>query len=129
MLQAFAELGRVLVATRSTNPRSLTATELADRARGLRCFDHVEALEDAVLARNRGRELASAAGKPLLVSGSLYLLQDLSALRGDLIAVRPGPYHEGVEATVWRGCAHRIRQRGFRRRRVRRGYIVGKLII
>ena len=91
MLQAFAELGRVLVATRSTNPRSLTATELADRARGLRCFDHVEALEDAVLARNRGRELASAAGKPLLVSGSLYLLQDLSALRGDLIAVRPGP--------------------------------------
>ena len=84
MLVAFAELGRTLVATSSTNPRSLTATELAERARRLGCFVRVEALDDPVCARNRGRELAATGGLSLLVSGSLYLLQDL-------IAVRPPP--------------------------------------
>jgi hypothetical protein len=40
-------------------------------------FGHVEAVEDPGRARDRGRELAGADGA-LLVTGSTYLLADLS---------------------------------------------------
>lgn len=81
VLAAFAELGRVVVATSSSNDRSLRASDLAERARGTRRFAQVVVVEDALLARERGLALAAELGLPLLVSGSLYLLQDLAAIR------------------------------------------------
>jgi dihydrofolate synthase/folylpolyglutamate synthase len=69
-----AELGRlapVLVATRSTNARALSARDLADRAG--RFFRSVEAVDDPREAVRRAHEL----GEPVLVTGSLYLLADL----------------------------------------------------
>jgi dihydrofolate synthase / folylpolyglutamate synthase len=72
MLDSLAALGDTLVATRSSNERALDATALAESAR--RHFAHVEAVADpdAALAR------AHALGEPVLVTGSLYLLADLS---------------------------------------------------
>jgi dihydrofolate synthase / folylpolyglutamate synthase len=75
MLEALSVLGDALVATRSSNARALPAAELAGRA--ARFFAAVEAVDDPAQARARGRELAGPEGA-LLVTGSLYLLADLS---------------------------------------------------
>jgi dihydrofolate synthase/folylpolyglutamate synthase len=72
MLERLASLGRGLVTTASSNPRSLSAQDLAERARTY--FERVEAIPDPVAALARAREL----GPPVLVTGSLYLLQDLA---------------------------------------------------
>jgi dihydrofolate synthase / folylpolyglutamate synthase len=78
MLAALAAVGDHLVATQSSNPRALPAEELAQRA--ARFFTHVETVADPAAARARARELAGQEGA-VLVSGSLYLLSDLAAVR------------------------------------------------
>ena len=75
MLEALSVLGDTLVATRSSNARALPAAELARRA--ARFFASTEVVDDPAAARARGRELAGPEGA-LLVTGSLYLLADLS---------------------------------------------------
>lgn len=75
MLEALSVLGGDLVATESTNGRSLRAGELASRAE--RYFDHVEAVPDPAEARRRALDLAGPRGA-VLVTGSLYLLGELS---------------------------------------------------
>jgi dihydrofolate synthase/folylpolyglutamate synthase len=75
MLEALAGLAPCLVATQSSNPRALPAGELA--ARAARHFSAVEAVADPVTALERAHEL----GEPVLVTGSLYLLADLAAVR------------------------------------------------
>jgi dihydrofolate synthase / folylpolyglutamate synthase len=73
-----AELSRicgVLVATKSSSPRAVPASALAERAAG--SFSIVEAVEDPVAAVARAHEL----GNPVLVTGSLYLLADLTTIR------------------------------------------------
>jgi dihydrofolate synthase/folylpolyglutamate synthase len=72
ILERLARAGRTLVATRSSNDRALSPAVVADRAR--RSFANVTEIEDprAALAHARGL------GKPVLVTGSLYLLADLS---------------------------------------------------
>jgi dihydrofolate synthase/folylpolyglutamate synthase len=75
MLRLLGELAPALVATRSSSPRALGASELAERAQPW--FRHVEAVPDPVEALARGHEL----GEPVLVTGSLYLLADLAAHR------------------------------------------------
>jgi dihydrofolate synthase/folylpolyglutamate synthase len=75
MLRALAVLGETLIATRSTNPRALPEKELAAHAEPL--FTNVEAVSDPARARERARELAGPGGR-VLVTGSLYLLADLS---------------------------------------------------
>ena len=75
MLEALSVLGDAFVATRSSNARALPAAELARRA--ARFFPSTEVVEDPAEARKRGRELAGPDGA-LLVTGSLYLLADLS---------------------------------------------------
>jgi dihydrofolate synthase/folylpolyglutamate synthase len=72
MLRELSRVGSRLVATTSSSPRALPADELARLARGH--FRHVEALESPAAALARGHEL----GEPVLVTGSLYLLGDLS---------------------------------------------------
>jgi dihydrofolate synthase/folylpolyglutamate synthase len=72
MLERLGRLGRTLVATSSSNPRSLTAQDLATPARTY--FERVEVVADPAAALARAREL----GPPVLVTGSLYLLQDLA---------------------------------------------------
>jgi dihydrofolate synthase/folylpolyglutamate synthase len=71
MLERLARSGKTLVATRASNPRALDEKELARRAEPY--FDHVESEPNPVLALRRARELG-----PVLVTGSLYLLADLS---------------------------------------------------
>jgi dihydrofolate synthase/folylpolyglutamate synthase len=71
MLERLAAAGRTLIATRSSNPRALEEKELARRAEPY--FDRVESEPDPVLALRRARELG-----PVLATGSLYLLADLS---------------------------------------------------
>jgi dihydrofolate synthase/folylpolyglutamate synthase len=75
MLEALSVLGSRLVATQSSNSRSLPAGELAARAE--RYFDHVETVVDPADARRRALALAGPEGA-VLVSGSLYLLTELS---------------------------------------------------
>jgi dihydrofolate synthase/folylpolyglutamate synthase len=77
MLAALSVLGDTIVVTRSSNPRSLPAEELAVRAAGR--FARVEVAREPAEAVARGRELAGVEGA-LLVTGSLYLLADLFAL-------------------------------------------------
>jgi dihydrofolate synthase / folylpolyglutamate synthase len=72
MLAALSALGDRFVATRSGSTRALSAADLAERA--ARYFAEVEAVEDPAAALARAR----AAGQPLLVTGSLYLLADLA---------------------------------------------------
>src|SRR5262249_45486020 len=72
MLRLLSAHAPAFVATASTNTRSLRAEELARRAEPY--FRHVEAVPDPVDAVARGREL----GTPVLVTGSLYLLNDLA---------------------------------------------------
>jgi dihydrofolate synthase/folylpolyglutamate synthase len=86
MLAALSTLGETFVATRSTNPRSLSARELA--AHAARRFASVEVVDEPERAVARGRELAGT-DRALLVTGSLYLLADLFArgpavIRGDV---------------------------------------------
>ena len=75
MLEALSVLGPRLIATESRNGRALPAAELA--ALGSAHFENVEALPDPAAARARAVELAGAEGA-VLVTGSLYLLADLS---------------------------------------------------
>ena len=75
MLEALSVLGSTLVATESRNDRVLPAAELA--ALGSAHFENVESVPYPAAARARGLELAGQEGA-LLVTGSLYLLADLS---------------------------------------------------
>ena len=81
MLEALSVLGPTLVATESTNGRALPAAELAALASGH--FERVESEPEPVTARARALELAGVEGA-VLVTGSLYLLADLSAEHRDL---------------------------------------------
>jgi dihydrofolate synthase/folylpolyglutamate synthase len=75
MLRTLSRAGDVLVATESSNARALTAAELARRAKPH--FRLVESVDDPATARRRALEL----GRPVLVTGSLYLLADLVRLQ------------------------------------------------
>jgi len=72
MLGRLTQAGSTLVATRSSNERALDAGELATRAE--RWFERVERSDDPRDAVARAHEL----GDRVLVTGSLYLLADLS---------------------------------------------------
>ena len=72
MLAALSVLGSRLVATSSSNARSLTAEELAERARPF--FSDIRPIDDPAEALAYARTL----DKPVLVTGSLYLLADLA---------------------------------------------------
>jgi len=76
MLRALTAVGDTLVATQSTNPRALAAEELRRLAEPH--FAQVETVAEPADALRRARELAGPAGA-VLVTGSLYLLADLSA--------------------------------------------------
>ena len=78
MLRGLTPAGSVFVATSSSNPRALAAEELAARAAPF--FQHVEAIEDPVEAL----ACAHALSKPVLVTGSLYLLADLAVRQKDV---------------------------------------------
>ena len=80
MLEALSVLGPALVATESSNGSALPAAELA--ALGSVHFERVEAEPEPAAARARALELAGVAGA-VLVTGSLYLLADLSAAHRD----------------------------------------------
>jgi dihydrofolate synthase/folylpolyglutamate synthase len=73
ILARLARAGRTLVATRSSNDRARPADEVAAHARAW--FETVLTEDDPHAALARGRSL----GGPVLVTGSLYLLADLSA--------------------------------------------------
>ena len=75
MLRLLGRAGRSLVATASASARALDAEELARVAGPY--FDHVESMTNPEEALARARELAGPDGA-LLVTGSLYLLADLS---------------------------------------------------
>jgi dihydrofolate synthase/folylpolyglutamate synthase len=73
MLVDLAAIAPALIATQSTNTRALPAPELA--ARAAPHFDRVETEPSPELALARARE---STGGGILVTGSLYLLADLS---------------------------------------------------
>jgi dihydrofolate synthase / folylpolyglutamate synthase len=73
LLGRLGKAGSILVATRSSNPRALTAKELAARAEPH--FSEVQVVPDPKKALARARET----GRPVIVTGSLYLLADLYA--------------------------------------------------
>ena len=73
MLERLAQAGPFLVATRSSNDRALAAEEVAARARDW--FPAVEIVEDPRAALLLARTL----GRRVLVTGSLYLLADLTS--------------------------------------------------
>ena len=73
MLERLGRAGSTLIATKSSNPRSLPADELA--ARGRPHFEDVQTVASPRKALARAR----AAGRPIIVTGSLYLLADLYA--------------------------------------------------
>jgi dihydrofolate synthase / folylpolyglutamate synthase len=77
MLASLASRSSRLVATSSSSPRALPADALADAAS--RYFAEVETVPEPVDALARAHEL----GEPVLVTGSLYLLADLAAVRPD----------------------------------------------
>ena len=81
MLEALSVLGSTLVATESRNGRALPALELAALASAH--FERVETVPDPAAARARAIELAGVDGA-LLVTGSLYLLAELSGEQRDL---------------------------------------------
>jgi dihydrofolate synthase/folylpolyglutamate synthase len=81
MLEALSVLGPTLVATESRSGRALPVVELAALASAH--FDRVEAEPRPVVARARALELAGPDGA-VLVTGSLYLLAELSGEDGDL---------------------------------------------
>jgi len=75
MLRLLARAGRSLVATSSRSARALPPAEIARI--GAAFFDAVEAVAGPEQALERARELAGDGGA-VLVTGSLYLLADLS---------------------------------------------------
>jgi len=79
ILERLARAGRRLVATESSNPRSLPASGLAAAAAAY--FPQVETIADPHAARARALALAGAGGR-VVVTGSLYLLADLSGDHG-----------------------------------------------
>jgi dihydrofolate synthase/folylpolyglutamate synthase len=79
MLAALAVLGDTLVATTSSNERALSAEALAERATGY--FARVETTDDPAAARVLARSVAG--DRRVLVTGSLYLLADLSRTVAD----------------------------------------------
>ncbi|HVS85526.1 MAG TPA: Mur ligase family protein, partial [Gaiellaceae bacterium] len=83
MLEALSVLGDTIVATQSSNPRSLPADALAELARPHFSRVHVEPDPETALAW--ARELA----EPVLVTGSLYLLGDLDGPDLDDTAASP----------------------------------------
>ena len=76
MLRALSTVGDTFVATRSGNERALPPGELA--ARAAPHFARVEPVDDPRQALERARHLAGEDGA-ILVTGSLYLLAELSA--------------------------------------------------
>jgi dihydrofolate synthase/folylpolyglutamate synthase len=76
MVAGFRPLLDTIVCTQASEPRSLTAAELAAAASAAGA-PSVEAMTDPYAALARARELAGRAGS-VLVGGSLYLLEDLS---------------------------------------------------
>jgi dihydrofolate synthase / folylpolyglutamate synthase len=72
ILDRLAQAGHTLVATQSSNPRALPAQAVAEAANGR--FRHIETEPDPHRALARARRL----GSRVLVTGSLYLLADLS---------------------------------------------------
>jgi dihydrofolate synthase/folylpolyglutamate synthase len=78
MLAAFSVLGDRLIATSSSSPRALPAEEVARL--GEPFFAEVEAVPDPSEALDRARRAAGEEGA-VLVTGSLYLLADLAAIR------------------------------------------------
>jgi dihydrofolate synthase / folylpolyglutamate synthase len=78
MLAALSALGDQLVATSTSNPRALSAQDLAARAG--RFFPVVTAVENPAEAVSSARGAAGEDGA-VLVTGSLYLLADLAAVR------------------------------------------------
>ena len=72
ILERLARAGRIFVATRSSNERSLPAGEVAARARTW--FQTVKTADDP----RDALRLARALGPRVLVTGSLYLLADLT---------------------------------------------------
>jgi dihydrofolate synthase/folylpolyglutamate synthase len=78
MLAALAALGPELVATESSNPRALRVDELGRRGR--RFFRNVTSVPEPGDALLQARAAAGRDGA-VLVTGSLYLLSDLAALR------------------------------------------------
>jgi dihydrofolate synthase/folylpolyglutamate synthase len=81
LLEALSVLGPTLIATESRNERALRAAELAALAAAH--FDRVEPVPDPGAARARALELAGPGGA-VLVTGSLYLLAELSGEHTDL---------------------------------------------
>jgi len=81
MLEALSVLGPTLVATESSSGRALPAAELAALAAGH--FGRVESEPQPAAALARAHELTGPDGA-VLVTGSLYLLADLSAERRNL---------------------------------------------
>ena len=75
ILAVLALAGKSFVSTASRSARALPADELARRAEPF--FESVEAVHDPGVALARARELAGEEGA-VLVTGSLYLLADLS---------------------------------------------------
>jgi dihydrofolate synthase / folylpolyglutamate synthase len=73
VLQRLARAGTTLIATRSSNDRALDEKELGRHAEPY--FQHVETVADPRQAFERARAL----GPRVLVTGSLYLLADLSS--------------------------------------------------
>jgi dihydrofolate synthase/folylpolyglutamate synthase len=73
MLADLARLAPAMIATQSTNPRALSADELARAAAAH--FDNVTAEPNPELALARARESTRGG---ILVTGSLYLLADLA---------------------------------------------------
>lgn len=72
VLERLARAGPTLLATSSSNPRALAAGEVGERARTW--FEMVEVEDNPHRALRRARSL----GRPVLVTGSLYLLADLA---------------------------------------------------
>jgi len=72
LLERFARAGKTLIATQSSNARALPASALARHGR--RVFEEVLEAPEPRAALARARKL----GRPVLVTGSLYLLADLS---------------------------------------------------
>lgn len=85
MVAALSVVGRTLVATASSNPRSLGATDLAALARPY--FEDVDSVPEPVAALARAREKAGPEGA-VLVAGSLYLLADLASVRQERLPWR-----------------------------------------
>jgi dihydrofolate synthase / folylpolyglutamate synthase len=80
MLAALSPLGERVIVTSSSNPRALAPEELGRHAEPF--FPEIQEISDPVAALERARSAAGEDGA-VLVTGSLYLLADLSA------AIRP----------------------------------------